>query len=407
MRHIHGFVAPGFEDVRREFERNFAERGEVGAACAAFYNGRPVVDLWGGLRDPRTRAEWEQDTLVLVFSTTKGMSALAMAVANSRGLFSYDDRVARYWPEFAQNGKAEITIRQLLSHQAGLSCIDTPLTLDHMFDLDALAGILARQKPLWTAGTRHGYHGISIGWYEAELLRRVDPLHRTLGKFFQDELAKPLGLEFYIGTPRSIPESRIATLIDSPIWHVALHLNSLPAAFAARILNPFTDTSRTFRNPYVKSAGVFGNSEWRVPEIPAANGIGQVRSMARAYSAFALGGDELGITHETMAALTQQATPPTEGDFDEIIRTRTRFSMGFFRPFDSNPFGSPSAFGHPGLGGSNAFADPETKIAFAYAPNKLGFYLWDDPRERALRNALQQCVREQAKHETSEHEAVK
>lgn len=202
---IHGEVAPGFEDVRVEFERNFAERGELGAACAVYHRGDKVVDLWGGIRDHRTGAPWEEDTMVLVFSTTKGMAGLATAVAHSRGLLDHDERVATYWPEFAQKGKGHITVRQLLSHQAGLAAIDEPIDVKKLADLDRMAEILARQAPAWEPGTRHGYHAFSLGWYENELIRRVDPGHRSLGQFFHQEIARPLGLEFYTACPGECP----------------------------------------------------------------------------------------------------------------------------------------------------------------------------------------------------------
>jgi CubicO group peptidase (beta-lactamase class C family) len=189
---LHGEVAPGFEDVETQFKKNFTERGELGAACAIYRRGKKVVDLWGGYRDEKTLAPWEEDTLALIFSMTKGMAAMAVAVAHSRGLLDYDEKVARYWPEFAQQGKESITVRQLLSHQAGLSAIDEPLDLETIADPDALAKILARQKPAWEPGTRHGYHCWNLGWYQSELIRRVDPQHRSLGQFFQDEIARPL-----------------------------------------------------------------------------------------------------------------------------------------------------------------------------------------------------------------------
>src|SRR5947209_10076003 len=161
----HGSVAPGFEAVREEFARNFAQRGELGGACAVYLRGEPVVDLWGGVRNKQTGEPWEEDTLVTVFSSTKGMASMGVAVAHSRGLFDYDERVATYWPEFAQNGKADVTVRQLLSHQAGLSAIDGRLDPTVLADPDAVAELLARQAPAWPPGPRHGYHALSIGWY--------------------------------------------------------------------------------------------------------------------------------------------------------------------------------------------------------------------------------------------------
>ena len=180
-----GAVAPGFEEVRAEFERNFAERGEIGAAVAAYWRGEKVVDLWGGRRTPSGDEPWNEDTMVVVNSTTKGLAAMTIAVANSRGWIDYDAPVAEYWPEFAQNGKGAITVRQLLSHEAGLVWIDEPLRFEDLRDLDHVARVLARQKPAWEPGTRHGYHAMTIGLYMQELIRHVDPAHRTLGRFFQ------------------------------------------------------------------------------------------------------------------------------------------------------------------------------------------------------------------------------
>ena len=172
---IGGAVAPGFEEVRAEFERNLAERGDIGAAVAAYWHGEKVVDLWGGRRKPDGVEPWNEDTMVVVNSTTKGLSAMTLVVANARGWLDYDAPVIRYWPEFAQNGKAAITVRQLLGHEAGLVLLDERLTLEKLRDLDAVARVLARQKPAWPPGTRHGYHTMTLGLYMQELIRRVDP----------------------------------------------------------------------------------------------------------------------------------------------------------------------------------------------------------------------------------------
>ena len=185
-----GWVAPGFEGVRAEFHRNFVERGEIGAAVAAYWRGERVVDLWGGRRTPTGHAPWTEETMVVVNSTTKGLAAMTVAVANSRGWIDYDAPVAEYWPEFAQNGKGEITVRQLLSHEAGLVWIDESLGFEDLRDLDSVSGLLARQKPAWEPGTRHGYHAMTIGLYMQELIRHVDPAHRTLGRFFDQEIAQ-------------------------------------------------------------------------------------------------------------------------------------------------------------------------------------------------------------------------
>jgi CubicO group peptidase (beta-lactamase class C family) len=198
---VHGHVAPGFERVREELERSFRDRGELGAAVCAYWRGEKVVDLWGGRRSPHGDESWEEDTMVVVYSTTKGVSAMTLAVAVARGLLDYDAPVSRYWPEFAQSGKGAITVRQLLGHEAGLVWVDEELTIDHMRDLDYVAGVLARQTPLWPPGTRRGYHAMTVGLYMQELVRRVDPAKRTLGRFFREEIAEPLGLELSIGLP--------------------------------------------------------------------------------------------------------------------------------------------------------------------------------------------------------------
>src|SRR5687768_16649831 len=203
---IGGSVAHGFEAVRHVFERNLSSGRELGAACAAYVGGEKVVDLWGGVRDARSGARWDEDTLVLVYSTSKGLAAMTLAMLHSRGLLDYGERVAAYWPEFAQNGKERVTVRQLLAHEAGLPVVDEPLDPELIGDFDRLADVIARQRPLWTPGQRHGYHGISIGWYMGELVRRVDPEHRTLGRFFADEIAGPLELDAYFGLPEDVPK---------------------------------------------------------------------------------------------------------------------------------------------------------------------------------------------------------
>src|SRR5687767_10715781 len=199
-----GYVAAGFEDVRHAFAENFTRRGELGGACCAYYRGEKVVDLWGGIRNRQTGEPWQQDTMVVVHSATKGLAAMTLAIAHSRGWLDYEERVATYWPEFAQNGKNTITVRQLLGHQAGLFAFDEPVDRDTVANLDRLAGIMARHRPAWQPGTQQAYHGLTLGFYEGELMRRVDPEHRSLGRFFRDEIANRLGEEFYIGLPQDI-----------------------------------------------------------------------------------------------------------------------------------------------------------------------------------------------------------
>jgi CubicO group peptidase (beta-lactamase class C family) len=200
---IQGYVSPGFDAVREAFDENFVQRRELGGACCAFHRGEKVVDLWGGIRNKQTAEPWEQDTMVVVHSATKGLAAMTLAIAHSRGWLDYEERVCAYWPEFAQYGKERITVRQLLAHQAGLFAFNEPVDRSVVADLDRLAVVLARQKPAWEPGTRQAYHGLTLGFYEGELLRRVDPQRRSLGEFFQDEVASRLGVDVYIRLPEA------------------------------------------------------------------------------------------------------------------------------------------------------------------------------------------------------------
>ena len=209
---ISGFARPGFEAVRQAVVGNFTDRRELGGGCAAYHRGELVIDFWGGIRDQRTGEPWDRDTMVIVHSAAKGFAAMTLAIAHSRGWLDYEQPVAAYWPEFAQHGKARITVSQLLAHQAGLFAIDEPVGRAEVADPDRLAVILARQKPAWEPGTRQAYHAITLGFYEGELLRRIDPRHRTLGQFFHEEIAVPLGLDLYLRLPDDIPNSRLATL---------------------------------------------------------------------------------------------------------------------------------------------------------------------------------------------------
>jgi CubicO group peptidase (beta-lactamase class C family) len=380
---VGGYVAPGFEKVRVQFERNFAERGEIGAAVAAYVRGERVVDLWGGHRTPERDAPWNEDTMVVVASTTKGLSAMTLAIANARGWLDYDSPIARYWPDFAQNGKAAITVRQLLGHEAGLVFLPERLTVEKLRDLDYVARLLARQAPAWPPGTRHGYHAMSVGFYMQEILRRVDPAHRSLGRFFHDEIAKPLGLDFYVGLPPEIPDARLAKVkLFSPARAIAA-IRKTPLDLIPKVLWPWS---------LLRKSMAFVDLSWNdrrslEVEVPAGNGVGTARAIARAYSAFAEGGAELGLTSETLSQLT--APPEFPRAKDEILGLPAYYSLGYLRPGPRVAFGSsPRSFGTPGAGGSFGFADPDAHLGYAYVMNKMDFYLLDDPREKALRDEV-------------------
>ncbi len=380
-RAIEGLARPGFEAVRDAFVENFERRGELGAACCVYHRGEKVVDLWGGVRNRATGEPWEEGTMALVHSTTKGMAGLAMALAHSRGLFDYEERVAAYWPEFAQQGKERITVRQLLSHQAGLYALDERPTRELVADPDRLAVVLARQKPAWPPGARQAYHGITLGFYESELLRRVDPRHRTLGRFFQDEVATPLGIEFYLRLPEEIPDSRLAPLHR---FSMASALLSLPLPLALAAVSPRSRFRRCLEGSELPEQGdrVYA----RELEVPAGGGFGTARALARAYGVFATGGKELGLRPETLRQIMGPAVPPARGFRDACLKVEVRFSLGFMKPSPGDPFAHASGFGAPGTGGSLGFADPHAQLGFGYIPNQMGARL-DDPRAEALRRA--------------------
>ncbi|WP_118914976.1 serine hydrolase domain-containing protein [Mycobacterium shigaense] len=387
---IGGDVDEGYGKVADAFRRNLDSGQEIGAAVAVYRDGRKVVDLWGGYRNGNTRAPWQQDTVVNVFSTTKGVASLAVALAASRGHLSYDAKAADYWPEFAQAGKAAVTVRQLLAHQAGLPVVKPPLTLQELADPPRMSARLAAQAPAWTPGTRHGYHGITLGWYEGELIRRTDPNGRSLGRFFAEEIARPLGLDFHIGLPDSVDRDRVAHLDGWSLPQLLFHLNTMPRGLALALFNPFDLAAPALAIAKgINNLEDFNRDELRVVEMPAVNGTGTARAIAKLYGSAAIGDPALGLSAGTLDALKSPAQPPTKGSRDKVLHVDTNFTLGFSKPSPLCLFGSSmNAFGTPGAGGSFGFADPDTGIGFGYVMNKLGFYLVSDPRELALRQAL-------------------
>jgi CubicO group peptidase (beta-lactamase class C family) len=385
-----GEVDEGYGKVADAFRRNLSSGRELGAAVAVYREGRKVVDLWGGYRDANTRAPWERDTIVNVFSTTKGVASLAVAVAVSRGLLDYDAKMADYWPEFAQAGKGAITVRQLLGHQAGLVAVKPPLTLVDIADPEKMSAKIAAQEPHWLPGTRHGYHAVTLGWYQSELIRHVDPKGRTIGRFFAEEIAAPLDLDFYIGLPVSVDRTRVAQLQAFSLRELVLHMNTMPPMFAASMFNPSSLSARAF----VVAAGVKGaadlnRDELRVLEMPSVNGTATARSIAKVYGDAATGGSGLALSRAVRDDLEGPAGPPTKGLRDKVVHTDMSYSLGFGKPTSKFVFGSSDrAFGWPGAGGSFGFADPDTGVGFGYVMNKMGFHMFSDPRELSLRQAL-------------------
>lgn len=388
---IEGEVSAGFEPVRDAFARNFAERGERGGACCVYHKGEKIVDLWGGKRDRKSGAPWRADTMVLVYSATKGMAAMVMALAHSRGWIDYDRKVAAYWPEFACYGKEKTTVRQLLAHQAGLPFFGEKVDKRTVSDLDRLAEVMARQKPVWPPGSRVAYHAITLGFYEGELIRRTDPQHRTLGQVFQEEIAAPLGLDAYIRLPESIPNERLAVLKPANMWKMFanFHFPLLVAAlwprsvlFRALMVNPGSHVSMDAERIYARNL-----------EVPSGGGVVSARGLAGAYNAFASVGQTIGLKAETQAELMAPPVPSEHGFYDECLKGELEYSLGFMRPNKNWTFGRhASAFGTPGAGGALGYADPEDGVAYAYVTGRMGARITADPRDMALREALDACL---------------
>ena len=335
---VNGTVAAGFERVRELFADNFTRRHELGGACCAYYRGEKVVDLWGGIRNKNTGEPWDENTMVIIYSATKGLAAMTMALAHSRGWLDFERTVASYWPEFAQHGKGAITVRQLLAHQAGLFALDEPVTRELVSDLDRLAAVLARQTPAWPPGARQAYHGITLGFYESELLRRIDPQHRTVGQFFQDEIATPLRLDVYIRLPETIPDAKLA-VISRP--GPAQMVTELPLRFLLDVFNRRSNITRALDG----SALPHDNDRIyaRGLEIPSGGAVGTARAIARAYSAFAQGG-ELGLTHETLALLAAPATPSAHGLLRRMHEGRSEILTGLHEAQCEHPVREPIVF---------------------------------------------------------------
>jgi CubicO group peptidase (beta-lactamase class C family) len=277
-------------------------------------------------------------------------------------------------------------VRRLLAHQAGLFAFDEPNDRAAVADLDRLAQVMARQRPAWEPGERQAYHAITLGFYQSEIIRRIDPAHRTLGQFFEDEIRKPLDIDFYIRVPESIPDARLAPLEPPSAWHrltalsprlLIASLNRRSVLYRSLIANPGTAF-------YVDPEHVIV----RNLEAPSGGGVGNARAVARAYGVFAAGGGELGLRPETIEALTAPATPARRGFYDELFHGPVHFSLGFMKPSEAFAFGRPGAFGMPGAGGSMGYADPQTGIGYGYVTNRMGTALQGDPRDVALRRAM-------------------
>jgi CubicO group peptidase (beta-lactamase class C family) len=385
MAEIEGHVDEGFGKVADTFRANFEVRHELGAAFALYVDGVPRVDLWGGLANEHTGSFWTHDTLQLVFSTTKGLTATAIAMLVQAGKLRYDDTVAQHWPEFATNGKSEITVDQLMSHQAGLIGVDAPLDFDAIMSVTPVIESLQAQPPEWEPGTAHGYHAITYGWLAGELLARVDG--RRIGQFVREEIAAPLGIDIWIGLPES-EEHRVARLETTPLpageTELADHLRNLYARGSnGRRALALDGRLSTAGDNHFNTRAVHAS------EIAGANGITTARSLAKMYAATigVVDGVRLLDTDTMNAARTQRVKGP-----DLTLIKSTRFGAGFWLHDESAHMIQDGSFGHPGAGGSLGFANPELGVGFGYVMNRMGNHITDDPRATALASAVQTCL---------------
>jgi len=367
---VNGTYHPDFAGVRDAFEQNFRQRGEVGAAVCVTVDGETVVDLWGGSADLATGRAWEADSRVVVFSCTKGATAICAHVLADRGQLDMDALVGDYWPEFASNGKERATVSMMLDHSVGVPAISGPVDAGGMYDWAYMCDLLAKQEPWWKPGTRNGYHMITIGWTVGELVRRIDG--RSLGTFFREEIAQPAGLEFDIGLPAEL-EARVAPII---VWMPGPEYDS--AFTRALVEDPQSMQAQGLGN--IMQAGIdYNTRDFHAAEIGGAGGVATARGLAALYRPFALDGDGL-VSVDTVARMGRTSAATSE---DAMLLIPTRFALGFMKTMDNRRRAgviaagtsavlSAAAFGHVGAGGSIGFADPSARMSFGYVMNRQG-----------------------------------
>jgi CubicO group peptidase (beta-lactamase class C family) len=378
---IEGTCDPRFNRVKDAFAENFEKRGEVGAAAAVMLDGKSVVDIWAGHADKAKTKPWTRDTLVNVYSTTKGVTAICAHRLADKGLLDIDAPVAKYWPEFAQAGKDKIPVRFLLSHRAGLPAVRKLLADDALFNWTTMTTALAEQEPWWEPGTRHGYHALTFGWLVGEVIRRISG--KTPGEYLRDEIAGPLGADFHIGLDAK-HDARTADMIAAPP-----PAPGEPNLFAEVMKDPESMVAKAFMNPPGgMRPGMVNTREWRAAEIPAANGHGTARSLAQLYGALARGGELNGVRVMSKDEVAKCSIEQSNGP-DALLTINTRFSQGYMMSQPGASLGpNPKSFGHPGAGGSLGYADPEAKIGFGYTMNKMHSGLLIDSRATALIEAV-------------------
>jgi CubicO group peptidase (beta-lactamase class C family) len=375
---VQGTVEPGFEPVRDAFEKNFKEHGEVGAGCCVYRDGRAVVDLWGGSADARCERPWQRNTLQLVFSATKGVTAICAHKLVETGRLELDSPVAQYWPEFAANGKAGITVRQVLSHRAGLAMIEGELSLEQVLAWDPVVEAIAAQPTNWEPGSAHGYHVRSYGWIVGELVRRITGT--AISDFLAKEISAPLDLDFFIGLPEA-EHARCAELIPPEGGLDAL----------AEILGADSLTARALSGPSNLFAydDMWNRRELLAASMPSSNGVGTAQALARLYAATV--GEVDGVRLLAPETVDAARTVHSEGP-DKVILVPSRFGLGFSLPPMLATGCGAGAFGHPGAGGSLGFADPEARLGFGYVMNRMRLAAELDPRTHALVKSTYACL---------------
>jgi CubicO group peptidase (beta-lactamase class C family) len=387
MPQINGTVAPGFERVRDAFAANFEKHGDVGAACSVYHRGKKVVDLWGGLADVDSGRPWEEDSLVLVFSSTKGATAICAHLLAQRGELDLDAPVAQYWPEFAAAGKKDIPVRWLLSHRVGLPVFDRPLTVEEYLSWDTAVSLLAAQRPMWEPGSTFGYHAGTYGWLVGEVVRRISG--KSLGTFFADEVAKPLGLEFWIGLPED-KEDRVVPMRSIELDDAGVDAQATTPR-RRLLLDAARDEDSYLSRPTTTEPLDMNTRAFHATEMPAGNGITDARSLARMYAS--LVGDGVDGVRLLNDKTIETATTEQSSGRDEVLWVDNRFALGFTLNSEDGNLGQEGAFGHSGAGGSLGFADPKAEIGFGYVMNQMQLVATDDPRTLSLVAAIHESLK--------------
>jgi CubicO group peptidase (beta-lactamase class C family) len=388
---IDGTCKMGFERVAEIFAENVAEKGELGASLCLTLGGETVLDMWGGVADPTTKAPWTKDTVSVVFSCTKGATALCAHVLASRGKLDLDAPVGELWPEFAQKGKQQATTRMMLDHSVGVPALRAPVKDTAPYDWEYMTKQIAEEEPFWVPGTRVGYHGLNFGWIVGEMVRRASG--KSLGAFFQDEVAKPLGIDFWIGLPEEI-EPRVAPVVPYPY-----KADGPKTLFMSDVANSPESISHLFvSNTGAWRAGGANSRAGHAAEIGASNGITNARGLSGMYAPLAQGGGRL-VDGTTLVRMAEVSMATHD---DATLRIPTRYALGFMKSMDNRrrciaarAFGedcdsvilSSTAFGHVGAGGSLGFADPAIGLSFGYTMNQMGPGLLMNERGQALVDA--------------------